>query len=130
VDSALVDSASNVERTGTVLDLFRFYNSGDAVRQNNAAYMYLARIGSDNDPIGARFVAEWHLRNLHMFAKLTHLIGGEDERILVLYGPRHAFLLRQSVKESPDLCLVDPEEYLSRKANSEAVPAGTPCTER
>jgi hypothetical protein len=47
-----------------------------------------------------------------MFAKLTRLVRGPNERILVLYGQGHSFLLRQFVRESPDLLLVDPAPFL------------------
>jgi hypothetical protein len=107
-----ISAATEVARMGTITDIYRFYNSPDAIRRNNAAYMYLARIGDDRDFIGAKLVADWHLRNLEMFAKLTRLIRGPNERVLVLYGQGHSFLLREFVRESPDLALVDPTPFL------------------
>jgi hypothetical protein len=90
VDSALVESAQ-MSRGLERYSIFLGFTTLKTPFGRTMARMYLARIGSDNDPIGARFVAEWHRRNLHLFVKLTHLIGGENERILVLYGQGHGF---------------------------------------
>jgi hypothetical protein len=98
--------AMRIQKHGTVLDVYRFYNSEAAIRLNDSSYSYLCRIGDDADFIGADLVAEWHQRNLRMFAKLSRLTG-PGERILVLYGQGHAYLLRDFVRQSPDLLLVD-----------------------
>src|ERR1700728_551428 len=47
--------------------------------------------------VGADLVAAWHRRNLKMFAKLSRL-SGPGERILVLYGQGHAYLLRDFIR--------------------------------
>jgi len=60
---------------------------------------------------GADMVAEWHRRNLRMFAKLSRLTG-PGERILVLYGQGHAYLLREFIRQAPDMKLVDAESLL------------------
>ena len=44
----------------------------------------MARIGDSENYVGAKLVASWHLRNLEMFANLTRLIEGPNERIVVL----------------------------------------------
>jgi len=98
--------AMRIQKQGTVLDVYRFYNSEAAIRLNDSSYSYLCRIGDDADFIGADLVAGWHQRNLRMFAKLSRLTG-PGERILVLYGQGHAYLLRDFVRQSPDLLLVD-----------------------
>ena len=123
--NTLADDASQtgaqLQKNGTVLDMYGWINSEEAVRANNSAYMYLARIGNDSTFVGADLVAKWHLRNLEMFAKLTRLIDGPEERILVLYGQGHAYLLRDFVRESPDLALVDVEPYLKLNPDEAAI---------
>jgi hypothetical protein len=74
--------------------------------------MYMARIGDSDNYVCAKLVASWHLRNLEMFANLTRLVEGPNERIAVLYGQGHEFLLKQFIRESPDLELVDPLDFL------------------
>ena len=109
---SLLAQAENIQKVGTVLDVLRYFNSEEGIRANNSFYMYLARIGDSHNYIGAKLVANWHLRNLEMFANLTRLIEGPTERIVVLYGQGHEFLLQQFVRESPDLQLVDPLDFL------------------
>lgn len=107
----LTRRAMQIQKQGTVLDVYRYYNSEAAIRLNDSSYSYLCRIGDDTDFIGADLVAGWHQRNLRMFAKLSRLTG-QGERILVLYGQGHAYLLRDVVRQSPDLLLVDAEPLL------------------
>jgi hypothetical protein len=110
--TSLLAEAENIQKTGTVLDILRYFNSEEAIRKNNSWYMYIARIGDSENYLGAKLVASWHLRNLEMFANLTRLIEGPNERIVVLYGQGHEFLLKQFVRESPDLELVDALDFL------------------
>ena len=110
--TSLLAQAENIQKAGTVLDVLRYFNSEEAIRANNSFYMYLARIGDSDNYLGAKLVANWHLRNLEMFANLTRLIEGPGERIVVLYGQGHEFLLQQFIRESPDLQLVDSLDFL------------------
>lgn len=112
LDEEATARATQISQEGSVLQMYRFLNSEESIRQNNASYMFLARIGDDRDFVGADLVASWHLRNLQHFAKLTRVIDSGDDRILVLYGQGHAFLFREFIRESPDLRLVDAEEFL------------------
>jgi hypothetical protein len=104
--------AEGVQKNGTVLDILRYFNSEQAIRLNNSSYMYITRIGDSDNYVGAKLVASWHLRNLEMFANLTRLIDGPTERVVVLYGQGHEFLLKQFIRESPDLELVDALDFL------------------
>ena len=101
-----------VQKDGTILDMYRLFNSEDAIRLNNSGYMYVARVGGDKDFAGARLVGNWYLRNLEMFAQMTRLVSSPDERIMILYGQGHAYLLRDFVRQSLDLTLVDASDYL------------------
>jgi len=108
----LLAQAENIQKSGTVLDVLRYFNSEEAIRRNNSFYMYIARIGDSSDYLGAKLVASWHLRNLEMFVNLTRLIDGPTDRIVVIYGQGHEFLLKQFIRESPDLELVDALDFL------------------
>lgn len=107
----IIQESTDIQRTGSVIDLYRYYNSEAAIRLNNSAYMFQARIGDDKHFVGADLVSGWYQRNLRMFAKLSRL-AGDGERILVLYGQGHAFLLREFVRESKDMTLVEVGPYL------------------
>lgn len=76
-------------------------------------YMVLATVGRDTSYAGAREVAGWYTRNLHIFANIAR-VAQPGERVLVIMGSGHGTLLRQFVDESPDLELVSVEPYLAR----------------
>lgn len=76
-------------------------------------YMVLATVGRDTSYDGAREVANWYTRNLHIFANVAR-VAQPGERVLVIVGSGHGTLLRQFVDESPDLDLVRVDPYLAR----------------
>lgn len=76
-------------------------------------YMVLATVGRDSSYPGAREVANWYTRNLHIFANIAR-VAQPGERVLVIMGSGHGTLLRQFVDESPDLDLVSAEPLLAR----------------
>jgi len=76
-------------------------------------YMVLATVGRDSTYKGAGEVANWYTRNLHIFANIAR-VARPGERVLVIMGSGHGTLLRQFIRESPDLELVSVEPYLAR----------------
>lgn len=107
----VIRRATEIQSKGTVLDVYRYYNSAGAIQLSDSSYTYLCRIGADDNFVGADLVSAWHQRNLRMFAKLSRLTG-PGERILVLYGQGHAYLLRDFIRQAPDMKLVDAESLL------------------
>jgi len=99
-------------RTGTLADMLRYINEPAIVRDDAASYMYQDRIGDASHPVGWSLVTDWYARNLRLFANLTHLIRKPNERVLVLYGQGHEYLMQEFIAASPDLRLVNPEVYL------------------
>ncbi|HEU4883730.1 MAG TPA: DUF5694 domain-containing protein [Longimicrobium sp.] len=76
-------------------------------------YLVMATVGRDTAYTGAREVASWYTRNLHIFANIAR-VAQPGERVLVIMGSGHGTLLRQFVEESPDLDLVSAEPLLAR----------------
>jgi hypothetical protein len=107
----LIRRATEIQSKGSVLDVYRYLNSEAAIRLNDSSYTHLCRIGDDGNFVGADLVSAWHQRNLRMFAKLSRLTG-PGEHILVLYGQGHAYLLRDFIRQAPDMKLVDAESLL------------------
>jgi Family of unknown function (DUF5694) len=111
LNERVIRRATEIQSRGTVLDVYRYFNSEAAIRMNDASYSFLCRVGDDSNFVGADLVAAWHQRNLRMFAQLSRL-AGPGERILVLYGQGHAYLLRDFIRQAPDMKLVDAEPLL------------------
>lgn len=76
-------------------------------------YLVMATVGRDTTYAGAREVANWYTRNLHIFANIAR-VAQPGERVLVIMGSGHGTLLRQFVDESPELDLVSAQPFLAR----------------
>lgn len=72
---------------------------------------YMLKVGRDRNYVGADAVADWYRRNLRIFANLNR-ITEKGDRILLLFGAGHCYILRQLVMEAPGYKLVEPGDYL------------------
>jgi Family of unknown function (DUF5694) len=80
---------------------------------DNAFYRATLRIGAGKDQPGANLLTAWYHRNFLICANLVQLAAPGD-RIVVIYGSGHAFLLRQCVRETPGLKLIEPNAWLPK----------------
>ena len=82
------------------------------MRDMHSIYLLLAQMGPAENPAGAREMTNWWGRNLHIFANISrHAEPGE--RLLVIYGSGHKYLLDQFVDRAPNMVWVDPLPYLA-----------------
>ncbi len=88
-------------------------NSPRADAFTQGMYNLLLRINEEpSNYKGTEVVAGWYHRNLRIFANIAKTIRPGDGRVLVIIGAGHAPILRQLVREAPDMKLVDPVGYL------------------
>lgn len=104
---ASTDSLRNL----TIMEYLRRLNDPAQDSLGQAAYLGMARVGRDSTFVGADVVAGRYARNLKIYATLTRLTVPGDH-VLVIYGAGHGKLLRDFIRESADLTLVDAERYL------------------
>lgn len=109
---AAVEEISRKREASTLGGFFRWLNSPESLMANHRPYLYLAQIGTADDPKGADVLAGWYKRNLLIYGNLVRLIDSPDERIFLLIGQGHAKLLSEYIGESPNLRLEDPAKYL------------------
>jgi Family of unknown function (DUF5694) len=107
-----VEEIGRKREASTLGGFFRWLNSPEALMANHRPYLYMAQIGTADDPKGAEVLAGWYKRNLLIYGNLVRLIESPGERILLLIGQGHAKLLSEYVAESPNLRLADPLQYL------------------
>ena len=113
-DSTKVASALMERLAGlTVRDALVELNRPELQDQTRDLYLQLARASNGSDYAGARVVAEWYRRNFCIFANVTRAIESSDDRVLVLFGQGHVHYLRELVKSSPDLELVETNAFLA-----------------
>ncbi len=108
---AAVDEVQQIVNTGGLLPALRWLNDPDRISASNSFYRNLLRIGKGGDQPGADLVASWYHRNLLICSNLLQLAKPGD-RITVIFGSGHAFLLRQCVQETPGFQLVEPLDFL------------------
>jgi hypothetical protein len=87
-------------------------NASQALLRDHRAYFDIAMLADSDSQPGAAWVGTWYARNLRIFRNLTRLTSKPQDRILVIYGAGHAYLLRQFAAESNAFRLVDVDQVL------------------
>lgn len=82
--------------------------------QTRDFYLQLARVRDKNKFIGADVLASWYQRNFRIFTNISQTLESSQDRLLVIFGQGHAYYLREAVKSSPDMQLIEPNDYLKK----------------
>lgn len=104
------DAALNAENVSVRERLL--HENSDDVRNAHNVYLTLAQIGEKSNLLGAQEMGNWWSRNLHIFANISHITEPGD-RVLVIFGSGHKFLLDQFIADSREFILADPVDVLS-----------------
>jgi hypothetical protein len=96
----------------TVLEQLRMMNDLEAQERLHSLYILLTEAGKGADYTGADVVAGWYERNLKIAANVVRTADSPDDRVLVLIGAGHLKLLREFLKESPSVEVVESIGYL------------------
>jgi len=100
-------------KTGTVSQGLRYLNDPKRIIDGNSFYSTLLLYGAGNDQPGAALLTAWEGRNNQICARLVQL-ATPDDRIVVLYGSGHSFLLRRCVQDMPGYKLIEANDYLPK----------------
>ena len=100
-----------LERSGSYLDVLRYLNTDDAIRANASWYTIMDGLGRSADDAGSMYVAQWYTRNVYIFSNILSVIRPGD-RVVVIFGQGHEYLLREFVRLDPNLRYVDPLQFL------------------
>ena len=112
VGQAVMTRESEFYSTHTLLENFVHVNQPELLLENHRIYVdVLARIGKDDNHVGADLVADWYKRNIKIFANVTRFAEPGD-RVLVLFGQGHVSILNQLFRDASDFELIDPMRYL------------------
>lgn len=104
-------SVSNQLKTQSLGRVLRHFNEPEAVAQGNAFYLELLRYGAIDEQPGADLVSSWYKRNIQICARIAQAAAPGD-RILVVYGSGHAYLLRHCLGGIPGFKIVEANDYL------------------
>ena len=108
---AMLKGLEETLKAGTVSQGLRYVNDPKRILEGNAFYSTLLLYGAGNEQPGAALLTAWEGRNNQICARLMQL-AQPDDRIVVLYGSGHAFLLRRCVQDMPGFKLVEANDYL------------------
>lgn len=100
-----------LERNGTYLDDLRYLNTDASIKADASWYSIFAGMGHDADNAGATYVAQWYARNCFIFSNILSVIHPGD-RVVLLMGQGHEYLLREFVRLNPTLIDVNPLRFL------------------
>ncbi len=98
---------------GTILDLLRHLNQPEVQKKQHRVYFTIVRIGAGDRYPGASWVQAWYGRNLRIFANLIRLVTSPDDRILLIIGAGHVYLLERFARESAFFRVARPLRYLT-----------------
>jgi hypothetical protein len=108
------------EKYVSIIDMYIRDNDPEGIRMDHQLYIrWIARVGLGDQYPGANWVAYfWYPRNLKIFANITR-ITESDDRILLIIGAGHVFLVQQFLEDSGDYVVDRPLDYLSSENTQE-----------
>lgn len=97
----------------TVSETLKYLNgTEERLLLDHQAYMQIARIGTENNYVGIDWVRWWYQRNLIIYKNILDLITSENERVLVIIGSGHNYLINQFLSESGEVIIKYPHQFL------------------
>ena len=98
----------------TVRDILVEMNSPENNTKAHDLYIQMARVRNGDKFVGADVLAGWYQRNFRIFSNFAPVIESPEDRVLVIFGAGHAPILRELIQSSPDLRLIEPNDYLKK----------------
>ena len=89
-------------------------NDPARIAEGNGFYSSALRVGGGDTQPGADLVAAWGQRNYRICARIIQ-DSKPGDRVVVIFGSGHAYLLRRCFAETPGFVLVEPNRYLPKR---------------
>jgi hypothetical protein len=97
-----------------LIDMYIRMNEPEQAYTDHQEYLRIARIGLEDQYPGANWVVHWwYAHNLKNFVNLTRITESTDDRILLLVGTGHVYLIQQFLEDSGDYIVESPLQYLN-----------------
>lgn len=96
-----------------ITDMYIRLNQPERIHSAHQRYLRCARIGLGDQYPGANWLGYfWYPRNLKIYVNLTRITESADERILLIIGAAHTFLIQQFFEDAGDYIVESPLKYL------------------
>ena len=115
------------EKYVSIIDMYIGDNDPEGIRMNHQRYIrWIARVGLGDEYPGANWLSHyWYDRNLKIFVNLTRITESANDRILLIIGAGHVYLVQQFLEESGDYIIESPLKYLDADAVEKPASAET-----
>lgn len=111
----------------TLVEYLRFMNDGKTKRRFKQFFLTgLVDVGVGDTYLGADLTGYWYRRNTRIFSNIKRLVEDKNDRILVIYGASHAWVLEELFEASPEFQVVDVETVLGNAGAEVGAVAGLP----
>jgi hypothetical protein len=88
-------------------------NSPENISRNKELWFAgLVNLGHGDNYIGADLTGHWYQRNTRIFTNVRNLAKTKNERILVIYGMAHKWVLDEIFEGSPEFEVIQPSEIV------------------
>lgn len=104
-----------VEEYISIIDMYIQDNDLESIRKDHQEYLrFIARVGLGDEYPGANWLSHyWYDRNMKIYVNLTRITESADDRILLIIGGGHVYLIQQFLEESGDYIIETPLKYLN-----------------
>jgi hypothetical protein len=107
------DYIEDVRGRMTMTDYLIFLNSEKVKRRYKQFFLTgLVDVGSGHTYVGADLTGYWYRRNTRIFSNIRKLVTSENEKILVIYGNSHAWVLEELFDASPEFKTIKVDKVL------------------
>ena len=96
----------------SIFETIKMLNDDERIMTNHEVQMHIARIGKESEYVGIDWLRWWYQRNLIIYSNIVNLIESSNDRILLLIGGSHIYLIAQFLKESGLVDLEQAKKYL------------------
>ena len=108
--SALQDS---LKYYSTLNDYLRFLNADKTQARSIGRWLVTTKRGSNREPIGAdKFISRYYNRNLRIYSNVQRIVTSSSDRVLILYGNTHLYILKHLFEASPEFTVLSVLDYL------------------
>ncbi|QSE98968.1 DUF5694 domain-containing protein [Fulvivirga lutea] len=84
-------------------------NSSEVLKRNKMLWLTgLVNLGYGDKYIGADLTRHWYRRNTRLFVNTRNLCKTDEERVLIIYGQAHKWILDELFEASPEFDVVQP----------------------
>lgn len=111
-DEILADNYTPFDINSSILQMYQTINSPEYMKNKRISYTNIARIKSPEEYVGIDWLLWWYQRNLIIFSNLSGIVESNEDRILLLIGSSHKYIIEGFVRDSEYFELVDANDFL------------------